>query len=127
MVDLTSEEATIIIANVWNTVKYAFEKNDSRNAAILAAATYSVSQKTITITLNVAAQESVFKSDIKPELQKQLFSALQSNDISFVIACKEEVQNIPKPYTNSEKYNFLLQQNSELDKLRQRFNLDFKE
>lgn len=77
----------------------------------------------IGITLESQLQVDLFL-ETKPDLVLFLRSQFKSKSIN-IVETIEELQTQSKPYTNDDKFKFMLQKNPALAKLKQNLNLDF--
>ncbi|MDF1574365.1 MAG: DNA polymerase III subunit gamma/tau [Bacteroidales bacterium] len=114
------------IIQAWNDYATSIQKSKPRIYSTLIHHKPIVSGgSTVMVLLNSEAQRDHFVKKIRSELVKhiQKTTGLQSLDI--ITEVSENEENGKKIYTEQDKMEFLLQKNSELAKLKSRFNLDF--
>lgn len=79
----------------------------------------------IQITLNTNAQREYFIHSIKPELTRWFQQQLADIEYVFETNLVSNETTAKKVYTDQDKLDYLVSKNPDLDKLKQRFNLDF--
>ncbi len=78
----------------------------------------------IELQINSKTLEDDFNKSLKSKIISYLQEALNNQKIDIHTIVSEKAK--PKrPYTNTEKYQYLIEQNPELEKLREEFNLEF--
>lgn len=75
------------------------------------------------VVLENKVQENIFR-DERPNLLNHLRMTLRNFDIE-VNARVDEVAVVKRPYTASEKFQYMAQKNPALAELKNKFNLDF--
>ena len=102
------------------------ETSSPRHAGVLSTSKYAVKNNVLEITLSSVTQEDLFKSEIQKELKQRICQKLSIANFTMNISLAEMGEKTAKPYNASEKYNFLLEKNQNLAKLKDRFNLNLK-
>ena len=102
------------------------ESSQPRHAGILSTSTYSVKNNILEIILSSQTQEDLFKAEIQKELKQRICQQLSISNFTMNVSVAEMGEKIAKPYNASEKYNYLLEKNQNLAKLKDRFNLNLK-
>ena len=125
-ISLDSEQAKAAIAEIWETYYGEMETSSPRHAGVLSTSKYQVKNNVLEITLSSVTQEDLFKSEIQKELKQRICQRLSIANFSMNISVAEMGEKTTKPYNASEKYNFLLEKNQNLAKLKDRFNLNLK-
>jgi len=93
---------------------------------LLSTTKYAIRNTVLEITLSSVTQEDLFKSEIQKELKQRICQKLSIANFSINVSIAEMGEKTTKPYNASEKYNFLLEKNQNLAKLKDRFNLNLK-
>ncbi len=84
-----------------------------------------INETAISIKLENASQHKDFMEKIHSRLSSFLKTELELNQLEIYVEVAEEIIPQNLIYTNSDKYNFLAEQNELVHKLRKTFNLDF--
>lgn len=98
------------------------ERNMSLLAIFTANAPTLLKPNIFEVIVANKVQENLFR-DEKPKLMNYLRAGLKNFDID-VHARVDEIKAIKKPYTTTEKYQYMATKNPQLAELRKRFNLD---
>lgn len=77
----------------------------------------------VKITLQAHSQQTCFDKEISPVFLPLLKEKLQNKDIHFTITI-EETKVEKKPYSNKEKYEYMVSRNPMLDTLINKFDLE---
>ena len=125
-VSLDSEHSKNAITEIWDSYYTEMESSSPRHAGLLSSSKYAVTNNVLEITLSSVTQEEAFKSEIQKELKKRICEKLSIANFTINVSVAEMTEKAPKPYNASEKYNFLLEKNQNLAKLKDRFNLNLK-
>ena len=97
-----------------------------RHAVIISQSTLSIQNNTLVIVLSSATQEDLFRTDILKEFKQRICQRLSLTTFQIQVTIAEPVEKTAKPYSSNEKYNYLLEKNQNLAKLKERFNLNIK-
>lgn len=68
----------------------------------------------------------MFRTEIQKSLKQRICQKLSIANFNMNVIVAEMGEKTAKPYNASEKYNFLLEKNQNLAKLKDRFNLNLK-
>lgn len=111
----------LIIA--WKKYAAEFEIRQPRIFGILTASTPEKAGDTVRFTLFAETQIQVFRQEIRLGLLRFLQEQLQNGAINIEVVEGKQEEMIRKPYSSKERYDFLIEQNPLLDKLREEFDL----
>ena len=125
-ISLDSEQAKKTITEIWDAYYSEMEASSPRHAGLLSTTKYAIRNTVLEITLSSVTQEDLFKSEIQKELKQRICQKLSIANFSINVSIAEMGEKTTKPYNASEKYNFLLEKNQNLAKLKDRFNLNLK-
>lgn len=68
----------------------------------------------------------MFKSEIQKDLKQRICQKLSITNFTMNVSVADMGEKTTKPYNTNEKYNYLLEKNKNLAKLKDRFNLNLK-
>ena len=125
-ISLDSEQAKAAIAEVWESYYNEIEASSPRHAGVLSTSQFAVKNNILEITLSSITQEDLFKTEIQKGLKQRICQRLSIANFNMNVIVAEMGEKTAKPYNASEKYNFLLEKNQNLAKLKDRFNLNLK-
>jgi hypothetical protein len=100
--------------------------SDAQAFAIIGEIAPTKNGTDVEIELSAITQKNSFDQNIKPKVVAFLRQKLQNNEISVQVSLKEIEATEARPSTNYEKYNFLLEKNAHLEKLKNQFNLEIE-
>ncbi len=100
------------------------ESNPNHSSILLAHLPQLENEFQITIVLSSQLHVDLF-SEIKSDLLLFLRNQYKSKLISIIESIEEQQIQNSKPYTNEDKFKFMIQKNPALVKLKQSLNLDF--
>jgi hypothetical protein len=123
---LNSANAQTAIAEVWESYYNELESSQPRHAGVISTAKYTIKNSILEITLSSSTQEELFKTEILKDLKQRICQKLSIANFTINVIVAELGEKVAKPYNAHEKYNFLLEKNQNLAKLKDRFNLNLK-
>ena len=111
------------IITYWNEYSNSLS---SRFNSMLKAHTPTLNEdEKIEFMVNSQTSDDTFNKEVKQKLTLYLRSKLKNGDIE-IITVLNKSNVIKRPLTQSDKYNFLIQKNPALEKLKVAMKLDFK-
>lgn len=129
--ELTDESLAIEVSekdiqDAWLAYAKSIEKSHPRIFSTLKQHLPTMSENgRITIKLISNAQRENFVQYIKPRLIKYLQENLANIEYVFETNLLENETTAKKVYTDQDKLDFMIRQNPELEKFKNRFKLDF--
>ncbi|HAM99555.1 MAG TPA: hypothetical protein DCQ26_13180 [Marinilabiliales bacterium] len=115
------------LETAWKKFTNSIEKQMPRmHQVLLTHLPSKINPTTISIQLDNTSQQKDFMEKLHSKLSGFLKTELELNQLEIQVAVAEEITSQNIVYTNSDKYNFLAEQNELLHKLQKTFNLDFE-
>jgi hypothetical protein len=111
----------------WKNFGLTIEKEMPRlHQVITSHEPNKIANDKIQLQLDNASQQRDFLEKVHSKLVLFLKTELTIPSLEFVVEISEEINNTQLIYTATDKFNYLAEQNEQLNNLKKTFNLDFE-